>query len=418
MRIGRQGLAIISLLASGAAFAGTPGWSVSESSGQVTIASTGLVKAALRGGGVAVGDIVSTGRNGRAVLVRGEEYLVVAPNSRIRVADPVKSGGMTQIIEQFGNVIFKIKKMTMPHFAVETPFLAAVVKGTTFSVTVTDKGASVQVIEGRVEVATRDGGASYMVLPGDIGSVSATAPGRLDVQGHEAKSITSPTPAAAEAAVTASVAESANPAGDVQLSGAIDAAVGEGAVNLEAMSDGMVKGDSSMLAMVASTTQGAKQAEAPTTAPATLAASTQMAPLTAEAETVETVEVPLPPVEDTAQAGGKPAPAGPKPVILVSGPPVQAVIKPAPAAVPPAGVIEIPAEEVVVALPPTPAPVAAPVVVAANAPGNGNSGSGNNGNGNRFAFGGNGNNGNAFGNNGNGNGNGNNNNNNGNGRHN
>jgi hypothetical protein len=319
---------------------------------------------------------------------------------------------MTQIIEQFGNVIFKIKKMTMPHFAVETPFLAAVVKGTTFSVTVTDKGASVQVIEGRVEVATRDGGASYMVLPGDIGSVSATAPGRLDVQGHKAKSITSPTPAAAEAAVTASVAESANPAGDVQLSGAIDAAVGEGAVNLEAMSDGMVKGDSSMMAMVASTTQGAKQAEAPTTAPATLAASTQMAPLTAEAETVETVEVPLPPVEDTAQAGGKPAPAGPKPVILVSGPPVQAVIKPAPAAVPPAGVIEIPAEEVVVALPPTPAPVAAPVVVA-NAPGNGNSGSGNsgsgnsgNGNGNRFAFGGNGNNGTSSGNNNNNNNNG------------
>jgi hypothetical protein len=387
MRIGRQGLAIISLFASGAAFAGTPGWSVSESSGQVTIASTGLVKAALRGGGVAVGDIVSTGRNGRAVLVRGEEYLVVAPNSRIRVADPVKSGGMTQIIEQFGNVIFKIKRMTMPHFAVETPFLAAVVKGTTFSVTVTDKGASVQVIEGRVEVATRDGGASYMVLPGDIGSVSATAPGRLDVQGHEAKSITSPTPAAAEAAVTASVAESANPAGDVQLSGAIDAAVGEGAVNLEAMSDGMVKGDSSMMAMVASTTQGAKQAEAPTTAPATLAASTQMAPLTAEAETVETVEVPLPPVEDTAQAGGKPASAG---------------ANPGPASLPPAGVIEIPAEEVVIALPPTPAPaaaaVAAPVVVAANAPGNGNSGSGNSGNGNRFAFTGSGNNGTSSGN--------------------
>jgi ferric-dicitrate binding protein FerR (iron transport regulator) len=39
------------------------------------------------------------------------------------------------------------------------------VKGTTFSVTVSPTGASVQVIEGAVEVATNDGGARQLVEP-------------------------------------------------------------------------------------------------------------------------------------------------------------------------------------------------------------------------------------------------------------
>jgi hypothetical protein len=402
MRIGRLSIAVIGLLASGAAFAGAPGWSVSETSGQVSVASTGIVKVASRGGAVAVGDVVSTGRNGRAVLVRGEEYLVVSPNSRIRVADPAKTGGLTQIIENFGNVIYKIKKMTMPHFAVETPFLAAVVKGTTFSVTVTGKGASVQVIEGRVEVATRDGGASFLVLPGDIGSVSATAPARLNVQGRETKSIDSPTPEKAAAAVTASIDDSAAQVAEVdavRFDGAIDVAIGEGPVKLDAMSDGMVKGDSALVAVIASTAQGAAQAETPTTAPATLAASTQMAPLNAEAETVPE---PLPP---TPVVDPLPAPVSPKPVIIVtSGPPVQAVIgKPSPAPLPPTVndpaptpapevvpvalppvIIVAGADPVIIASPPTPAPTPAPVTVAASTPvaapsptGNSNSGSGN-----------------------------------------
>ena len=193
------------LLLSTSALAGTPGWTLSEASGPVTVASSGLIRVASRGATLNAGDVIATGAKGRAVLVRGQEYLVVAPGSQIKVADPAKSGGMTQIIEQIGNVVYKIKKMTMPHFAVETPFLAAVVKGTTFSVTVTERGASVQVLEGRVEVETRDGGARYLVLPGDIGSVAGTAPGRLNVQGRETRAIDSPTAGGSVAAPTAQI---------------------------------------------------------------------------------------------------------------------------------------------------------------------------------------------------------------------
>jgi len=239
----RFALLLPALLLSTSALAGVPNWTMSESSGPVTVASSGMVRAASRGSTLSAGDVISTGAKGRAVIVRGQEYLVVAPNSRIRVADPAQSGGMTQIIEQIGNVVFKIRKMATPHFAVETPFLAAVVKGTTFSVTVTESGASVQVIEGRVEVETRDGGARYLVLPGDIGSVSANALGRLNVQGRETRTIVSPSDGGSVTTPTAELLR-ADPVAvaDKPADSVITVAVGEPPVELRAATDGIVSG--------------------------------------------------------------------------------------------------------------------------------------------------------------------------------
>ena len=81
---------------------------------------------------------------------------MVAPGSQVRLPADAAKGAVTQLVEEAGNVVFMIKKMAMPHFAVQTPYLAAVVKGTTFSVSVDDKGASVHVLEGAVDVATVD----------------------------------------------------------------------------------------------------------------------------------------------------------------------------------------------------------------------------------------------------------------------
>jgi hypothetical protein len=147
------------------ALAGTPAWTISEASQGVMINHAGQLKPAMRGGHAASGDVITTGPNARAVLVRGEEYAVIAPNSRLQVADPAASGGLTQFLERLGNVVFSVKKMTNPHFGVQTPYLAAVVKGTTFSVTVDDNGASVQVVEGAVEVATHDGAPANWFAP-------------------------------------------------------------------------------------------------------------------------------------------------------------------------------------------------------------------------------------------------------------
>jgi hypothetical protein len=133
-------------------------WTVSEMSGSVQVAHRGMSRIATRGLSVTAGDTVTTGPGARAVLVRGTEYMMVAAGSRLQLQPEAQSSGFTQMIEEFGNVVFMIKKKATPHFEVRTPYLAAVVKGTTFAVGVTPQGASVQVLEGAVEVATGDDG--------------------------------------------------------------------------------------------------------------------------------------------------------------------------------------------------------------------------------------------------------------------
>ena len=166
------------------AIAGEPSWIVSETHGLVQIGHVGISKVATRGLSIAAGDIVSTGPGGRAVLVRGTEYMMIASNSRLRLPAEQQTNGFTQMVEELGNVFFMIKKTMTPHFEVKTPYLAAVVKGTTFSVGVTSTGASVQVLEGAVDVATPDGGAHDLLLPGAVALVGAGDLFRMRVEAN------------------------------------------------------------------------------------------------------------------------------------------------------------------------------------------------------------------------------------------
>lgn len=192
----------------GPAYAGTKSWQISESSGAVSVETGNGVVTATRGMSLKSGDAVSTGASGRAVIVRGEEYVIVSPKSRIRITKPQETGAVTQIFQSVGSVLFKIKKKETPHFGVKTPYLAAVVKGTTFNVTVTPEGAVVQVTEGKVEVSTLDGGASDMIVPGRIGRVDANDRQLLKVLGTNERSIRSPLPPVdGEAAVAGDVSD-------------------------------------------------------------------------------------------------------------------------------------------------------------------------------------------------------------------
>jgi hypothetical protein len=257
MKIFGQSIIVGALLCSTSAYANPPAWTISESSGQVNVLRPGITEVGTRGKALKAGDVIATGKAGRAVLVRGGEYLVISANSRIAIAQP-KEGSMTQIVQSFGNAVFKIQKKTTPHFAVQTPYLAAVVKGTTFSVTVEEGGASVQVTEGRVQVSTTDGGASHLVIPGEIGLVRSGMPGRLSVKGDQNVDIDSPTPppVTAPASPVANDMVQAGDEGSEPASGEktvvakIEEAIGEGAVDLGRMSDGMVTGNSTLVAMV------------------------------------------------------------------------------------------------------------------------------------------------------------------------
>ena len=185
-------LTLVALATAGSAHAGTPQWKLSESAGTVNILRSGVSKIAISGGSLNAGDVITTGTKSRAVLVRGQEYVVVSPNSRLRISAPEQSGGVVQFFEELGNVLFRIDKKATPHFGVKTPYLAAVVKGTTFSVTVTDTGTAVQVTEGAVQVSTLDGGATQLLSPGMIGVVNQNQQFRLNIAGTETRTIDSP----------------------------------------------------------------------------------------------------------------------------------------------------------------------------------------------------------------------------------
>src|SRR5690606_19555204 len=117
----------------------------------------------------------------------------LSSNSRIRVpAGQGQETGLFDLLHEWGNAIFRIEKKPTPHFSVGTPYLAAVVKGTTFSITVSDQGTSLQVTEGAVETSTLDGGARDLIRPGIVAVVSSSDRYRLTVQGQETKTIDSP----------------------------------------------------------------------------------------------------------------------------------------------------------------------------------------------------------------------------------
>ncbi|MGB5077055.1 MAG: FecR family protein, partial [Sphingorhabdus sp.] len=187
-------IAMIAMFLTSPAQAGTKSWQISESSGEVSVETGNSSSSASRGMLLQAGDAVATGASGRAVIVRGGEYVIVSPKSRVRITKPSETGAVVQIFQSVGSALFKIRKMETPHFGVKTPYLAAVVKGTTFNVTVTENGATVQVTEGRVEVSTLDGGASDMIVPGRIGRVDGNDKQLLKVLGTDEKSIRSTLP--------------------------------------------------------------------------------------------------------------------------------------------------------------------------------------------------------------------------------
>ena len=177
----KSSLVFATLMASTSALASTPDWKVSEASGSVSIVRDGKVLTAKENSALEAGDVIRTGDKGRAVLVRGKEFVVVSPRAELQLAEPEKTGPVIQFFQNIGNALFKIEKKATPHFGVKTPYLAAVVKGTTFNVSVSQAKASVQVTEGAVEVATNDDLEAALLTPGLVGLVGADSQDSLVV---------------------------------------------------------------------------------------------------------------------------------------------------------------------------------------------------------------------------------------------
>ena len=124
--------------------------------------------------------VISTGAFASAVLVRGKDKMTIQPNSRVRMSDE-QGSSMTSIFQELGDILFKVGKQPQPHFEVDTPYLAAVVKGTTFAVHVDDESARVFVREGAVEVATKSRETVMLTRPSQTARVLASAPKQIQV---------------------------------------------------------------------------------------------------------------------------------------------------------------------------------------------------------------------------------------------
>jgi hypothetical protein len=102
------------------------------------------------------------------LLVRGEETILISPNSVVGLPAEKKEGLSTTIIQQAGSILLEVEKRNVKHFEVETPYLAAVVKGTHFSVTVGAGSTKVGVLRGQVEVSDFKTGQIAQVMPGQV----------------------------------------------------------------------------------------------------------------------------------------------------------------------------------------------------------------------------------------------------------
>src|SRR3954453_22246078 len=128
---------VLLLIASPAFANGGAAWTVTQKSGDVRVLRNGVQPASLEvRSSVAPGDVVATGANGRALLTNGDDYVIVAPSSRLLLPREQQQSGFTRLVQQVGTMLYKVKHTGIPHFSVQTPMLAAVVKGTSFTIVV------------------------------------------------------------------------------------------------------------------------------------------------------------------------------------------------------------------------------------------------------------------------------------------
>lgn len=150
-------------------------WVVDKATGEVVINMKGATLVSLGPDReIDSGATITTGSSGRVLLVRGKETMIVGPNSLITVPGDTASG-FTRIVQRAGTVEFDVEHKNVKHFEVDTPFLAALVKGTHFVVMVGPNAAQVSVSRGRVGVTDSRRGGSVDILPGQTAQVSTTA---------------------------------------------------------------------------------------------------------------------------------------------------------------------------------------------------------------------------------------------------
>ncbi len=128
-------------------------WVVKRVSGIVYFVAPGVEAFRVKKGMVfEKGYTIGTRAGARALIGRGGETIAVGPNTTFAMSTFRSNGAKTTLLQRKGTIEVDVEKRQQPHFTVETPFFAAVVKGTRFEVNVQGKQARVSVERGVVAV--------------------------------------------------------------------------------------------------------------------------------------------------------------------------------------------------------------------------------------------------------------------------
>lgn len=125
---------------------------------------------------------IRTLASGRVTFQRGEETIDLGPHTQVQIFDRAGRAKHTTVKQYFGKVAVEAEVRAVNHFSVQTPYLAAVVKGTRFVVISGDRGARVQVERGAVAVESSADRSSVVVAAGQ--EVSATPGAVMEVSGR------------------------------------------------------------------------------------------------------------------------------------------------------------------------------------------------------------------------------------------
>jgi hypothetical protein len=86
-------------------------------------------------------------------------------------------------MQNLGTLLFKIRTRPQNPFNVKTPYLAAIIRGTIFTVSVDARNAALHVATGAVEVHSILSGETALVRPGETATIDSRAGGRMKLVG-------------------------------------------------------------------------------------------------------------------------------------------------------------------------------------------------------------------------------------------
>jgi hypothetical protein len=189
------GCTLVSLVAVPKLGAAADAWTVVQGSGPAVHQLANGQSTPLKIGDiVAEGDSVQTGPDGRWVLQHHEhaDTVTVSPGSQFRIPDPHRESAVAAVVQSMGTLLFDVEHTPGRRFEVDGPYLAAVVKGTSFTVAVTPGGSTVNVTRGAVEVQSPMTHGTALVGPGQFAAVAASGRHELSVGRSQTSAVPRP----------------------------------------------------------------------------------------------------------------------------------------------------------------------------------------------------------------------------------